>query len=47
MPTSVRDMTVKACIAAEFQDCDIVFSGLDADYAGEIGTCPSPPPSLG
>lgn len=38
MPTSVRDMTVKACKAAEFQDCDIVFSGLDADYAGEIGT---------
>lgn len=44
MPASVRDMTVKSCVAAEFQDCDIVFSGLDADYAGEIGTSSSLPP---
>jgi len=37
MPNSVRDMIVKDCKAAEFKDCDIVFSGLDAEVAGEIG----------
>ncbi|KAI5846498.1 semialdehyde dehydrogenase [Morchella snyderi] len=36
MPAGVRDMIVKECKASEFADCDIVFSGLDADYAGEI-----------
>ena len=37
MPDRVRDMTVKDCKAAEFKDCDVVFSGLDAEVAGEIG----------
>lgn len=37
MPAGVKDMIVKECKAAEFADCDVVFSGLDADYAGEIG----------
>jgi aspartate-semialdehyde dehydrogenase len=37
MPAGVRDMVVKECKAAEFQDCDVVFSGLDAEVAGEIG----------
>lgn len=37
MPAGVRDMIVKECKAAEFQDCDVVFSGLDAEVAGEIG----------
>lgn len=37
MPNSVRDMIVKDCKAAEFKDCDVVFSGLDAEVAGEIG----------
>lgn len=31
------DMVVKECKASEFADCDIIFSGLDADVAGEIG----------
>lgn len=33
----VADMVVRECRATEFQDCDIVFSGLDSDVAGEIG----------
>jgi len=38
MPAGVRDIIVKECKAAEFQDCDVVFSGLDAEVAGEIET---------
>lgn len=30
-------MVVRECKASEFQDCDVVFSGLDSDVAGEIG----------
>jgi aspartate-semialdehyde dehydrogenase len=37
IPENVRDLIVKPCIAEEFADCAIVFSGLDADVAGEIG----------
>ncbi|KAA8894735.1 semialdehyde dehydrogenase [Sphaerosporella brunnea] len=36
MPAAVRDMVVKECKASEFADCDVVFSGLDAEVAGEI-----------
>lgn len=38
LPQSVRDMVVKPCKGAEFADCDIVFSGLDSDVAGDIET---------
>ncbi|RPB01051.1 aspartate-semialdehyde dehydrogenase [Choiromyces venosus 120613-1] len=38
MPNAVRDMIVKDCKAAEFKDCDVLFSGLDAEVAGEIET---------
>ena len=37
MPQAVRDMVVRECKAENFEDCDVVFSGLDADVAGEIG----------
>ena len=30
-------LVVKECKASEFADCDIIFSGLDADAAGDIG----------
>jgi hypothetical protein len=30
-------MIVKPCEAELFADCDVVFSGLDADVAGDIG----------
>lgn len=37
MGKHVEDLVVKECKASEFSECDIVFSGLDADVAGEIG----------
>lgn len=32
----IGDLVVRECKASEFADCDIVFSGLDSDVAGEI-----------
>ncbi|KAK3371937.1 semialdehyde dehydrogenase [Podospora didyma] len=32
----VADLVVRECKASEFADCDIVFSGLDSDVAGDI-----------
>jgi hypothetical protein len=37
IPSNVDQLVVKPCVASEFKDCDIVFSGLDADVAGDIG----------
>ena len=37
MGKHVEELIVKECKASEFADCDIIFSGLDADVAGEIG----------
>jgi aspartate-semialdehyde dehydrogenase len=37
MGKHVGDLVVKECKASEFSDCDVVFSGLDSDVAGEIG----------
>jgi aspartate-semialdehyde dehydrogenase len=37
MAAHVGELVVKECRASEFADCDIVFSGLDSDVAGEIG----------
>jgi aspartate-semialdehyde dehydrogenase len=39
MAKHVGELVVKECKASEFRDCNVVFSGLDADVAGEIG-CP-------
>jgi aspartate-semialdehyde dehydrogenase len=36
----IGNLVVKKCTAEEFQDCDLVFSGLDSDVAGEIGMHP-------
>jgi aspartate-semialdehyde dehydrogenase len=36
MPARVADMVVRRCVPAEYMDCEIVFSGLDADVAGEV-----------
>lgn len=36
----VADMVVRECKASEFEDCDVVFSGLDSDVAGDIGKLP-------
>jgi len=32
----IEELVVKDCKASEFSDCDVVFSGLDADVAGDI-----------
>lgn len=36
MPKAAEDIIVSECKADAFKDCDIVFSGLDAEYAGPI-----------
>ena len=36
MPESAYDLIVSECKAEAFKDCDVVFSGLDADFAGDI-----------
>lgn len=41
---AVGDMVVRECKASEFGDCDVVFSGLDSDVAGEIGMFYLPSP---
>jgi len=37
MDAHTADLVVKECKASDFADCDIVFSGLDAEVAGDIG----------
>lgn len=37
---AVADLVVRECKASEFSDCDVVFSGLDSDVAGQIGEFP-------
>jgi aspartate-semialdehyde dehydrogenase len=41
MAKHVGELVVKECKASEFRDCDVAFSGLDADVAGEIGRPPT------
>jgi aspartate-semialdehyde dehydrogenase len=38
IPSGVRDIEVKPCLPEHFNECVVVFSGLDADVAGDIGT---------
>jgi Semialdehyde dehydrogenase, NAD binding domain len=40
IPSGVRDIEVKLCGPEHFKECAIVFSGLDADVAGDIGMDP-------
>lgn len=37
IPSSVREMIVQECKPEHFLECAVVFSGLDADVAGDIG----------
>lgn len=37
MSKELGELVVKECKAEYFQDCDLVFSGLDSDVAGDIG----------
>lgn len=41
IPSVVRDLPVVECKPEHFLDCAVVFSGLDADAAGEIGASSS------
>ncbi|KAH3901993.1 probable Aspartate-semialdehyde dehydrogenase [Saccharomycodes ludwigii] len=36
LPSNAADIVVVECKPEHFADCDVVFSGLDADYAGSI-----------
>jgi aspartate-semialdehyde dehydrogenase len=36
LPDTARDIVVSECTFDAFKDCDVVFSGLDAEYAGPI-----------
>lgn len=38
IPHAVRQIAVNECIPEYFAECAVVFSGLDAEVAGEIGT---------
>ena len=40
IPSPVRGMIVQECRPENFKDCAVIFSGLDAEVAGEIGECP-------
>lgn len=37
MSKELGDLVVKKCVPEEFADCDLVFSGLDSDVAGDVG----------
>lgn len=37
IPSSARDIEVQECVPEPFKSCAIIFSGLDADVAGDIG----------
>jgi aspartate-semialdehyde dehydrogenase len=37
MSSTLAALEVRECKASQFQDCDLVFSGLDSDVAGDIG----------
>lgn len=37
MSKDLGDLIVQECKPEAFKDCDIVFSGLDSDVAGDIG----------
>ena len=37
MMMELATLDVRECKASNFADCDLVFSGLDSDVAGDIG----------
>lgn len=37
IPASARDIVVQECVPEHFAGCAVIFSGLDADVAGDIG----------
>lgn len=45
MSKELGDLVVKKCVPEEFLECDMVFSGLDSDVAGDVGE-PFPKPMI-
>ena len=43
MSNDLANLTVRECKASNFTDCDLVFSGLDSDVAGDVGRSPMNP----
>src|SRR5436305_533663 len=39
IPAAARNIVVQECKPEAFKGCAVVFSGLDADVAGDIGAC--------
>ena len=37
MSKQLGGLVVRDCTAKDFSDCDLVFSGLDSDVAGDVG----------
>lgn len=37
MSAQLAELEVRECKASLFSDCDLVFSGLDSDVAGDVG----------
>lgn len=37
MSRELAELVVRECRATEFEDCEVVFSGLDSDVAGDVG----------
>ena len=37
LPKEMGEMISQECVPEAFQDCDIIFSGLDSKVAGDIG----------
>ena len=37
MSKEFGSLVVRECKASDFSDCDLVFSGLDSDVAGDVG----------
>lgn len=40
MSKQLGELVVRKCTPDEFEDCDLVFSGLDSDVAGDVGIAP-------
>ena len=40
MSKELGELVVRKCVPEEFADCDMVFSGLDSDVAGDVGMSP-------
>lgn len=36
MPSQVANRIVRRCVPTKYPNCDIIFSGLDSDVAGDI-----------